>query len=60
MYLIYPGPRWWRRKLERLLSRAEGWLFKSQPGQTQVLKTGSNSSTAKHLGTDVSITIPWR
>ena len=29
------------------VSRAEGWLFKSQAPQTQDVKTGSDSSTAK-------------
>ena len=28
---------------------AEGWVFKSQPRQTQVVKTSSDSSTAKRI-----------
>ena len=28
-------------------SQPEGWVFESQPRQTQVVKTGRNSSTAK-------------
>ena len=34
-------------------SQAEGWVCESQPRQTQVVKAGSNSSTAKRLAIDV-------
>ena len=40
-------------------SQAEGWVFQSQPRQTKVLKTGSDSSTAKRSAVGVSVTGPW-
>ena len=38
----------------------EGWVFESQPRQTQVVKTGSESSTAKPSAIGVSVTGPRR
>ena len=38
--------------------QAEGWVFESQPWQTQVVKTGSKSSTAKRLALGMSVTGP--
>ena len=35
---------------------AEGWVFESQPPQALVVKTGSDSSTAKHWATNVNVT----
>ena len=32
-----------------LAPQAEGWVFESQPRQTKVVETGSDSSTAKHF-----------
>ena len=40
--------------------QAGGWMFKSQPRQTQVVKPSSDSSTAKRLATAVSVTRPRR
>ena len=40
--------------------QSEGWLFKSQPRQTLVVKTGSDSSTAKRSELGVSVTGPQR
>ena len=37
---------------------AEGWVFKSKPRQTEVVKTCSDSSTAKHSVVTVSVTGP--
>ena len=37
--------------------QAEGWVFESQPRQTQVAKTGSDSSTAKRSDIDVNVSI---
>ena len=41
-------------------SQAEGWVFEPQPRQTQVVKTGSDISTAKLLAIGVSFTSPRR
>ena len=38
--------------------QAEGWVFESQPQKTEVVKTGSDSSTAKRSATGVSVTCP--
>ena len=38
-------------------SHAEGWVFKSQPRQTSVLKTFSDSSTAQRSAKGVSVII---
>ena len=38
--------------------QAEGWVFESQPRQTQVVRTGSESSTAKRQKIGVSIKGP--
>ena len=38
-------------------SNANGWEFESQPQQTQVVKEGSDSSTAKRSATGVSILV---
>ena len=43
-----------------LASQAEGWVFESQPRQTQVAKIGSDRSTAKRSAIGVSITGPRR
>ena len=39
-------------------SQAEGWVFESLPLQTEVVKTGGDSSTAKHSAIGVSVTGP--
>ena len=39
-------------------SQADGWVFESQPRQTQVVKTGSAKRSALYEG--VSVTGPWR
>ena len=41
-------------------SQAEGWVFVSQPRQTLVVKTGSDTSTAKPLAISVSVRGPRR
>ena len=41
-------------------SQAEGLVFESQPRHTYVVKTGSDSSTAKRLAIGVSVTGPRR
>ena len=41
-------------------SHAEGWWFEIQPRQTQVVKTGCDSSTAKSSALGVSVTDPRR
>ena len=41
-------------------SHADGWVFESQPRQTQVVKTGRESSTAKRSAVGVSVTGPRR
>ena len=38
-------------------SQAEGWMFESQPRQTLVVKTGSDSSTVKRSAIGVSIMV---
>ena len=38
--------------------QAEGWVFESQPRQIKVVKTGSDSSTAKRLAIGMSVTGP--
>ena len=40
--------------------QAEGWMFESQPPQTQVAKTGRHSSTAKRSALGVSVKGPRR
>ena len=42
------------------LDRSEGWVFESQPRQINVIKTGSDSSSAKRSATCVSVTGPRR
>ena len=41
-------------------SQVEGWVFESQPGQTLVVKTGIDSSTAKSSAIGLSVTGPRR
>ena len=36
--------------------QAEGWVLESQPRQTQVVRTGCDSSTAKRSAIGVSVT----
>ena len=40
--------------------QAEGWVFESQPRQTLVVKTGSDSSTAKRPPIDMNVMGPRR
>ena len=40
--------------------QAEGWVSESQQRQTQVVKTGRDSSTAKHSAIGMSVTGPRR
>ena len=40
--------------------QAEGWVFESQTRQTQAVKTGSDSYTAKRSAIGVSVTGPRR
>ena len=44
------------KSVRALALQAEGWVFEYQPRQTYVVKTGSDSSSAKR----VSITGPRR
>ena len=39
-------------------SHADGWVFESQPRQTEAVKTGIDSSTAKRLAIGVCVTGP--
>ena len=41
-----------------LAPQAEGWVLKSQPRQTLVIKTGSDSSIAKRSAIRLSATGP--
>ena len=41
-------------------AQVEGWVFKSQPRQTFVVKIVSDSSTAKRSAIDVGVTSPRR
>ena len=43
-----------------LAQHAEGWMFQSQPQQTQVMKTGSDNSTTEYSAIGVSVTGPRR
>ena len=43
-----------------LALQAEGWVFESQPQQTQVVKTGCDSSPAKRSAIVVGVTGPRR
>ena len=47
----------WARAVASL---AECWVFEFLPRQKLVVKTGSDSSTAKRLAIGVSVTGPWR
>ena len=47
-------------RLERLPRNAEGWVFESQSRQTQFVKTGCDSSTAKRSATGAIVTGPRR
>ena len=38
-------------------SNAKGWVFESQPQQTEVVKEGRDSSTAKRSATGVSVMV---
>ena len=40
--------------------QAKGWVLESQPRQTYVVKSGSDSSTAKRSAIGVSVTGPRR
>ena len=40
--------------------QAEGWVFESQLRQTEVIKTGSDSSTVKGMALGVSVMGPRR
>ena len=44
------------QRVRALAPQAEGWVFKSQPRQTKVVKTGSDSPTAKRSAIGVSVT----
>ena len=48
------------QSVRALARQAEGWVFESQLRQTYVVKTGSDSSTAKRSEIGVSITGPRR
>ena len=43
------------QSIRAFASHAEGLLFKSQPRQTRIAKTGSESSTAKRSVTNVGV-----
>ena len=43
-----------------LATQGEGWVFESQPRQTEVIKTGSGSSISKRSAIGVSVTGPLR
>ena len=46
--------------VEAIVLHAEGWVLESHQRQTQILKTGSVSSTSKRSTIGVSVTSPWR
>ena len=48
------------QRARAVASKAEGWVFESQPRQTLVVKTGSDCSTAKRSAIGVSVTGPRR
>ena len=48
------------QSVRAFVSHAEGWVFESQQRQSQVVKTGSDSSTAKRSAVGVSTTGPQR
>ena len=58
----YTGRYLWARKknflkwVGALAPQVEGWVFKSQSWQTLVVKTGSDSSTAKRSAIGVGVT----
>ena len=43
------------RSVINFYSHADGWVFESQPRQTLVIKTGSDSSTTKRSATGVGV-----
>ena len=49
-------PRRWRRGVRAFAPKAEGWEIEFQPRQTQVVKTGSGSFSAKRPVLGVSVT----
>ena len=55
MYYTQFGVAQWVRAID---SQTEGWVFESQPRQTEVIKIASDSSTAKRLAIGVSIPAP--
>ena len=60
-YIIHVKDRRWHSGLDRFALQAEGWVLESQPRQTQVVKTGSDSSTTKRSAIiGVSVTCPRR
>ena len=48
------------QSVRALVPQAEAWVFESQTRQTQAVKTGSDSFTAKRSVIGVSVTGPRR
>ena len=48
------------QSVREFVLHAEGWVFESQLRQTRIVKTGSDSPTAKHSATGESVEGPWR
>ena len=48
------------KPVRAIAPQADGWVFESQPLQTRVVKTGSDSSNAKRSATGVSVSGPRR
>ena len=46
------------QSVRALALQAEGWMFEYQPRRTKVVKTGSDSCTAKRSVIGVSVTGP--
>ena len=61
MYIVYLRTRAAVAQSVRVFAlHAVGWMSESQPQQTQVVKTGRDSSTTKCLATGVIVTGPRR
>ena len=46
--------------IRAFVQQAEDWVFKSQPRQTLVVKTGSDRSAVNRLALGVGVTGHWR
>ena len=57
---LHSRPQQWRSGLERWPRKWKVGVFESQPRQTSVVKTGSDSSTSKRSALGASVTGPMR